>query len=84
MYSRCVPETALPNAPALSPYATSITSTVTSNHAPVQSCYVLPDIGTSHTTVGGTIVRHHQGIQSVEERIVSQSRPGKDGVVTDA
>ncbi|CAB3980401.1 proline-rich 12-like [Paramuricea clavata] len=72
---RCVPETALPNAPALSPYATSVTSTVTSNHAPVQCCYVVPDIGTSHTSVGGTIVRHHQGIQSVEERIVSQSRP---------
>ena len=86
MYYRCVPKTALPDAPGLSPYdhATSVTSTVRTNYAPLQCCYVVPGVGTSQTTttsVGGTIVRHDHGIQSVEERIVSERPEGKYGTV---
>ena len=73
---RCVPKNALADAPGLSPYdhTASVTKVVNTNYAPVQCCYVVPGTSTSQTTtsVGGTIIRHNHGIQSVEERIVSE------------
>ena len=77
---RCVPKNALADAPGLSPYdhTASVTKVVNTNYAPVQCCYVVPGTSTSQTTtsVGGTIIRHNHGIQSVEERIVSEQPQG--------
>ena len=64
---------------------TSVISTVPTNYAPVQCCYVVPgNVGTSQTAsrVGGTIVRHNQGVQSVEERIVSEIPQGTIYTIT--
>ncbi|XP_028397267.1 uncharacterized protein LOC114521068 isoform X2 [Dendronephthya gigantea] len=78
---RCVPRTSIPDAPSISPEdrVSSVTSAVTTNYAPVQCCYVVPSsVGTTQTAsrVGGTIIRHSQGVQSVEERIVSEIPQG--------
>lgn len=69
---RCVPRTALNDVPGLTTYnqVTTITNVITTHYAPST---IVTGV---HNRVGETMVSH-QGIQTVEQRIVPQTIEGK-------